>query len=136
MPECIYHYFRDGVEIQHDEFQRLFDEDLDIEDTQCRELCGYSIKYIVLSDFGEGHDCTLNGHVYGCRCDYIYDSAKELLEDMIDEGYHGELFDAMKLLSEEDAKCLARKLSRVHVDGHKFILADPNDESGIWEGEV
>ena len=122
MPEYVYHYFRDGVEMPYAQFHKHFNDDLNAEDKWFKAHCGYSIKPTVLTDYGEGHDCELNGHTYSTRCDYHYSSACHLLKDMIGEGRGSELLDAIASLSEDDAKRLVQKLECVTVDGQTYIL--------------
>ena len=123
MPDRINHFYRDDEELPYDEWIELFKADLDKE----AEGHTWNIKSAVWTDYSNGRDCYLNGHVYKSRTDYVYNTAKDLLDDMAFEGKHYELLKAIESLSEEEAKIFVKHIERVKKSGQKFILED-NEE--------
>lgn len=123
MPECIHHYYRNDNELSYEEWINLFHIDLDIEN----ENSTWDIRGAVWADYGNGRDIELNGHMYKCRIDWVYDTAKELLDDMIDNGEDYELVNAIKSLSEEEATMFIKYIDRAKSNEQKFILEDNKD---------
>ena len=72
-------HFRNGKELSFDEWKRMFNEDLDKEN----KSLGWDISGAVYSDLGNGRDIELNGHFYQRRTNILYDSAKELFDDLM-----------------------------------------------------
>ena len=124
MPECINHYYRDDKELSYDEWMELFRTDLDKE----AEECTWNIRSVVWCDYNNGRDCDLNGHVYKNRTDYAYNTAKDLLNDMIFDGKQYELIKAIESLSEEEAEMFVRHIDRVKKNERKFILEDDEED--------
>lgn len=122
-PEYINHYYRDDKELPYDEWMQLFKADLDKE----AEGCTWNIKSAVWTDYSNGRDCDLNGHVYKSRTDYAYNTAKDLLDDMIFEGKQYELIKAIESLSEEEAEMFVKYIDRVKKNEQKFILEDDGE---------
>lgn len=121
--DCITTYYRDDKEMSFEEFEKIFDEDLEKEN----ESLGWDIKGAVYSDWGNGRDVELNGHEYKCRTVEIYDSAKELFDDFMFEGYYDMLFDVLKEMSETEIFNIVSKLKCVDVKDGKLMLKDKND---------
>lgn len=123
MADWIHHYYRDDKELPYEEWIELFKEDLEKE----AEGCTWNIRSAVWTDYGNGRDQDLNGHEYKSRTDFAYDTAKELLEDMIFEGKHSELIDAIESLTEAEAEMFVKYIDRVKKSKRKFILEDDMD---------
>ena len=123
MPEYINHYYRNDKELSYEEWINQFKSDLDKEN----ERRTWDISGAVWTDYGNGRDIELNGYVYKHRVEYVYNTAKELLEDMIFNGIDCELIEAIKSFSEEEAKMFVKHMDRVKKDGQKFILEDEED---------
>ena len=96
MADWIHHYYRDDKELPYEEWIELFKEDLEKE----AESYTWDIRGVVWTDYSNGRDQDLNGHEYKSRTDEVYDTAKELLEDMIYDGKHSELIDDPKNIYE------------------------------------
>lgn len=122
-PEYINHYYRDDEELSYDKWMELFKADLDKE----AEEHTWNIRSAVWTDYGNGKDCYLNGHIYKTRTDYVYDTAKDLLIDMMCEGNQYELLKAIESLSKEEAEMFVRHINRAKKNEQKFILKD-NEE--------
>lgn len=116
-------YFRDGEQLSHEEWNKMLEEDIEKEN----EHSTWDVSSVICSDIGEGRDVEVNGHDYSIRTDYVYDTAKELLEDMIFDGKSYELIEAVKSLSEEEAKIFIKHIERVKKSGQKFILEDDEE---------
>ena len=123
MDNMIYRYYRDDKELPYEEWMKLFKEDLE------KEAGGYTwdIRGAVWTDYGNGRDQDLNGHEYKSRADEVYDTAKELLKDMITCGQHCELIDALESLSEDEAQIFIKHIDRVKRNKQKFILEDDRE---------
>lgn len=123
MADWIHHYYRDDKELPYEEWIKLFKEDLEKE----AESRTWNIRGAVWTDYGNGRDQDLNGHEYKRRTDEVYDTAKELLEDMILYGKHCELIDVIESLSEDEAQMIVKHIDRAKRNGQKFVLEDDND---------
>lgn len=116
-------YYRDDKEISVEEFKKLFKEDL----KKANESLRWDISGAVYSDWSEGRDVELNGHEYKCRTIEIYDSAKELFDDFMFEGYYDMLFDVLKEMSEAEIFTIVSKMKCVDVKDGKLLLKDRHD---------
>ena len=58
------------------------------------------------------------------RTDCTYETAKELLEDIISDGEYGELLEVIRSFTEKEAAVFAQRLKRVSQHNEKFILKD------------
>ena len=116
-------YYRDDKEISFEEFKKIFKEDLEKEN----ETLGWDISGAVYSDWGNGRDVTLNKHEYKCRTVSLYNSAKELFDDFMSEGYYDILFDVLKEMSEDEIFNIVSKMKCVNVQDGKLMLKDTND---------
>ena len=123
MADWIHHYYRDDEELPYEKWIKLFREDLDKEAEQYE----WDVRSAVWTDYGNGRDLDLNGHEYKTRTDEVYDTAKELLEDMIFDGKHSELIDAIESLTEAEAEMFVKYIDRVKKNEQKFILEDDMD---------
>ena len=119
-PEYINRYYRDDQELPYEEWIDAFKADLDKE----AEGCTWDIRSAVWSDYGNGRDCELNKHEYKVRTHWIYDIAKELLDDMLAEGKYAELLAAIELLTENEAEMFVRHIRRVKRREQKYVLED------------
>lgn len=116
-------YFRDGKQVSHEEWNRMLEEDIKKEN----EYSTWDIYGAVCTVIGEGRDVEVNGHDYSSRTDYVYDTAKELIEDMIFDGRSCELIEAITALSEEEAEMFVKYIDRVKKNEQKFILEDDGE---------
>ena len=113
-------YFRDGKQVSHEEWNRMLKEDTKKEN----EYSTWDISGVICTDIGEGRDVEVNGHDYSSRTDSVYDTAKELLEDMIFDGRSYELIEAITALSEEEARVFIKYIDSVKTNEQKFILEE------------
>ena len=116
-------HLRDGKELSFEEWKKMFDEDLDKEN----ESLTWDISGAVYSDLGNGRDIDLNGHYYERKTDKLYDSAKELFEDLMDDGHYHVIFDVLKEMSEEEIFNIVSKMQCVDVKDSKCLLKDEKD---------
>lgn len=116
-------YYRDDKEMSVEDFKKIFKEDLKKEN----ESLEWDISGAVYSDWGEGRDIEINGHEYKSRTIEIYDSAKELFDDFMFEGYYDMLFDVLKEMSETEIFNIVSKMKCVDVKDGRLMLKDKHD---------
>ena len=116
-------YLRDGKELSVEEWKKMFEEDLDKEN----ESLTWDISGAVYSDLANGRDMDLNGHYYERKTDRLYDSAKELFEDLIDDGHYDVIFDVLKEMSEKEIFYIVSKMQCVNITDNKLLLKDEKD---------
>lgn len=116
-------YIRDGNELSFEEWHKMFDEDLNKEN----ESLTWDISGAVYSDLANGRDMDLNGHYYERKTDRLYDSAKELFEDLIDDGHYDVVFDVLKEMSEKEIFYIVSKMQCVNITDNKLLLKDEKD---------
>lgn len=116
-------YLRDGKELSHEEWKKMFDEDLDKEN----ESLTWDISGAVYSDLANGRDISLNEHYYERKTDRLYDSAKELFEDLMDDGQYDVIFDVLKEMSEKEIFNIVSKMQCVNIKDDKLLLKDEKD---------
>ena len=118
MNEYITHHLRDGEEISFEEWNEKFKEDLDKESKRYK----FDLSGAVYADLGNGCDIRLDGHLYQRRTDVVYDSAKELFEDMVfdDGGYF--LVDILREMTDDEIEAIIVRHQRVMKQGEKLVL--------------
>ena len=116
-------HFRDGKELSFDEWKRIFNEDLDKEN----KSLGWDISGAVYSDLGNGRDIILNGHSYQRRTNILYDSAKELFDDLMWDGEYEVIFDVLKEMTEKEIFNIVSKIKCVNIQEDKLLLKDKMD---------
>ena len=116
-------YLRDDKELSVEEWKKMFKEDLDKEN----ESLTWDISGAVYSDLANGRDMDLNGHYYERKTDRLYDSAKELFEDLIDDGHYDVIFDVLKEMSEKEIFYIVSKIQCVNITDNKLLLKDEKD---------
>ena len=57
----------------------------------------------------------------------LYDSAKELLNDLMWEGHYEGIFDVLKQMTEEEVFNIVSKIEYVNVQDGKLLLKDEED---------
>ncbi len=123
MVEYITTYSRDGKQVSNEEWSKMLKEDLVKEN----ESLTWDISSAVYSDLGNGRDVELNGHYYERRTDMLYDSAKELFDDLMSEGQYDVILDALKEMAEEEIYNIVLKMKCVTVEDRKLLLKDEKD---------
>ena len=116
-------HFRDGKELSFEEWNKMIKEDLNKEN----ESLTWDISGAVYSDLGNGRDIELNGHYYQRRTDTLYDSSKELFDDLMCDGQYDVIFDVLKEMTEEEISCIVSKMKCVNVKDDKYLLKDEKD---------
>lgn len=116
-------HFRDGKELSFEEWKKMFNEDLDKEN----ESLTWDISGAVYSDLANGRDIDLNGHYYERKTDKLYGSAKELFEDLMDDGHYDVIFDVLKEMSEKEIFNIVSKIHCVNIKDDKLLLKDEKD---------
>ena len=116
-------HFRDRKELSFEEWSKMIDEDLDKEN----ESLGWNISGAVYSDLGNGRDIELNGHYYQRRTNILYDSAKELFDDLMSDGQYDVILDVLKKMTEKEIYNIVSKMKCVNVKDNKLLLKDEKD---------
>lgn len=117
-------YFRDGTKVSCKEWYAMINEDIE----KVQEQHSVFWSQAVRSDLCNGRDVKINGHDYQQRTDILYDSAKELFEDLMFEGHYDMIIDVLKEMTEEEvfnilsrSKCISVKENR------QLLLKDEKD---------
>ena len=121
--EYIITHFRDGKELSFEEWNKMINEDLHKEN----ESLTWDISDAVYSDLVNGRDIELNGHYYQKRTDILYDSSKELFDDLMYDGPYDVILDVLKEMTEEEISCIVSKMKCVNVKDYKYLLKDEKD---------
>lgn len=123
MIEYITTHLRDGKQVSNEEWNKMLKEDLAKEN----ESLTWDISGAVYSDLGNGRDVELNGHYYERRTNMLYDSAKELFDDLMSEGQYDVILDALKEMTDEEIYNIVSKMKCVTVEAEKLLLKDEKD---------
>lgn len=123
MIEYITTHSRDGKQVSAEEWSKMLKEDLAKEN----ESLIWDISGAVYSDLGNGRDVELNGHYYERRTNMLYDSAKELFDDLMSEGQYDVILDTLKEMTEEEIFSIVSKMKRVTIEDEKLLLKDEKD---------
>lgn len=114
-------YLRDGKQISKSEWFELLRRDLDIEINNSGFI-GSIFTAAVYTDIQNGRDVDLNGYLYQQRTDIIYDSAHELLEDLITDGEYDTFIDILRSLTEVQLRALLSKSDSIDKQDGKLII--------------
>ena len=117
--------FRDGTALPFEEWNKMIEEDLNKEN----ESLTWDISGAVYTDLGNGRDIELNGHYYQRRTDTLYDSAKDLFNDLMFDGQYEVILEVLKEMTEEEIFGIVSKMKCVNVKDDKLLLKDEKD----WE---
>lgn len=117
-------YFRDGTKVSCEEWSQMLKIDLEIE----QKSRSWDVAGVVYSDIGNGRDVEVNGHYYQQRTDFLYDSAKELFEDLMFDGHYDMIIDVLKEMTEEEVFNILSKSKCIHVkENRQLLLKDEKD---------
>lgn len=123
MADYITTHSRDGKQVSFEEWDKGIKEDLAKEN----ENSTWDITGAVYSDLGNGRDIELNGHFYERRTNILYDSAKELFDDLMFDGQYDVIFDVLKEMTEDEIYNIVSRMSCVTVKDKKLLLKDEKD---------
>ena len=118
--DYIYHRFRDGKEINENDWYELLKIDVE-EESRDHE---WDLKTATYTDVFNGRDVNLNGHLYQIKLEEVYDTACELLEDLVDSGEYDIILDAVQYLSEDELRMIFSKLKRVTMNNGKISFLE------------
>lgn len=124
MADYIIYYLRDGQRMPKEEWIKLLKEDIEERNKHSTWLSNFGTVFL---DIDNGHDITVNGHDYGTRMDSLYNSAFELLNDLMYEGHDDLIMDALNKLGEEELLKIVSKMDCVQTEDNKMILKDEKD---------
>lgn len=125
MEKYITIYLRDNQQISHEEWRNLLKEDVKKDE----EKYSWNVSGAIFSDLANGREVEVNGHYYNSKTDIVYETAKELFEDLIFEGHYDLFFDVLKEMNEEEIFQIVSKMKCVKVDqeAKTLILKDEQD---------
>lgn len=123
MANYITTHLRDGKQVSFEEWNKMLKEDLAKEN----ESLTWDISGAVYSDLGNDRDIELNGHFYERRTNILYDSAKELFDDLMSEGQYDVILDALKEMTEKEIYSIVSRMNCVTVKDEKLLLKDEKD---------
>lgn len=123
MANYITTHLRDGKQVSFEEWNKMLKEDLAKEN----ERLTWDISGAVYSDLGNGRDIELNGHFYERRTNILYDSARELFDDLMSEGQYDVIFDTLKEMTEKEIYSIVSRMNCVIVKDEKLLLKDEKD---------
>lgn len=124
MSEPIFAYFRDDVKLSFDEWCESINKDAKIE----AQLLGHDYSGAIHTDIGNGRDVEINGHNYSSRVDTLYSSATELFNDLMNDGHHDVILNALYKISEQELFNILSKIKPVCVKhNNKLLLYDEKD---------
>jgi hypothetical protein len=110
--ESVVKYFRDHKEIPYEDWKTFLDEDLSVEeDMYCWQL-----------DFAYKEE-EVNGHIYYLLYEDHYDTAKELINEMIDYD-DCELLEAISQFSERECQMMLKYIPRARIEAEYFVLEE------------
>lgn len=115
--KTVVRYFRDYVELPYEEWKNLFDMDMYIE----QKSCYWQV------DWKEDVEAELNGHTYLMRYEDYYDTAKELINEMIDYD-DCELLEAIAQFSERECQMMLKYIPRARIEAEYFVLEEKEYE--------
>lgn len=116
--KCIDTYFRDGKELSGEEWIKMLKQDSEIE----QQSRSWDVFGVLLSDIDKGRDVEVNGHYYEQRTDFLYETAKELFEDLLFEGHHDVIIDALERVTEEELFNVLSKSKYIDIKVNKKLL--------------
>ena len=119
----IMRYFRDNKELKYEEWKNLLDMDMYIEQKNSE----WDIRGNVDRDIECGTEFEMNEHVYYALEETHFDTAKELINEMI-EYYDGELLDVIEQFSERECQMILKYIPRARIEAEYFVLGDENYE--------
>lgn len=105
-------YYRDHEELSYEKWCKFLDMDMYIE----QKNCYWQLK------LNEG-ETWLNEHVYYVMHEDHYDTAKELINDMIDYD-DCELLEAIQQFSERECQMMLKYISRARIEAEYFVLEE------------
>lgn len=120
MSEYIERWLRDGTEISKSAWHRLIQEDINVENSEST----WDITATVNTDIGNGREIELNGHLYQTKTDMLYDTAKELFDELYVCGDYDIIIEILQQLSEEELAAFFTKSERIAVVNGKFVYKD------------
>lgn len=124
MSEPIFAYFKDDVKLSFDEWCESINKDAKLE----AQLLGHDYSSAIHTDIGNGRDVEINGHNYSSRVDKLYSSATELFNDLMNEGHHDVILNALYKISEQELFNILSKIKPVCVKhNNKLLLYDEKD---------
>ena len=113
--KSIMRYFRDDIELSKEQWFEQLNADSYFE----QESCQWSV------DFNAADGAELNGHIYFTMYEDHYDTAKELINDMIDYD-DCELLEAIQQFSESECQMLLKYIPRARIEAEYFVLSEGN----------
>ena len=125
MVDYITTYKRDGKEVSSEEWNKMLKEDIEKDVERFSFIIGY--KDAIYTDLSNGRDIELNGHYYETRTNSLYDSAKDLLDNLMFEGKYDVILKVLKEMPETEILNIVSRMKCINVKDGKLLLKDEKD---------
>ena len=119
--KSIMRYFRDDIELSKEQWFEQLNADSYFE----QESCQWSVEQRITDDFTYDNKAWVNEHFYKIVEETHYDTAKELINDMIDYD-DCELLEAIQQFSESECQMLLKYIPRARIEAEYFVLSEGN----------
>lgn len=128
--DTITRYLRNGVELDHDSWTAKLNSDMCAHRQQVRRVQECAVMF----DLWNRDKVEVNNNIYEVRIDYIFDTAKNVMEEMSKLGHRGEciMLDVLQAIPEDLASQLIPYIPNMRrSDDGKFILEDAGKSSRV-----
>lgn len=120
--KCIYTYFRNGKELPNNEWEEMLKKDFQNDSCYSKNKDRIGIVY---SDLEKGYKMEINNNFYQYKINYLYDSAKELFDDLRFDGMLFDIIvDAMEQMTEEELFNILSKSKNIDIKDKDLLLKD------------
>ena len=121
--KSIMRYFRDDIELSKEQWLEQLNADSYLE----QEGCQWSIERRVTHDLAYDSEVWVNEHFYKIVEEIHYDTAKELINEMIDYD-DCELLEAIQQFSERECQMILKYIPRARIGAEYFVLSEEGVE--------
>ena len=119
MIEYINVYLRDEKELPFKEWNNKLNQDVEIENSQRT----WNITSSINTDLANGREIYVNGHSYYQKTNMLYDSSRELFEDLADEDPYT-IIDIIKNMSDEKIENIILQIDGIKKVDNKFLCEE------------
>lgn len=112
-------YFRDDIELSKEQWFEQLNADSYLE----QESCQWSVEHRVTHDLAYDNEVWINEHFYKIVEETHYDTAKELINEMIDYD-DCELLEAIQQFNECECQMMLKYIPRARIEAEHFVLEE------------
>lgn len=121
--EFVYKYFRDDVELSSREWFELLAMDISAENKNSLWNVGPRVNH----DLAYDNEAWVNDHFYNKVEETHFETAKELVNEMIDYD-DCELLEAIQQFSERECQMILKYIPRARIEAEYFVLEEKEYE--------